>query len=228
MTGSTITARLARRPTTAVPTDIDVDVDIDDVIAAPTFSERHARRIDLPIERVWPAALAVKGSEIRTLGPLSSLRGLPAKLLGRHEEREGPEPTLLDGFAGGGFVVLRRDAEPVDGRALVVMGAVGRFWHPIGNQPLRLDSGADLLSFDEPGYACAVATIEAVDRGDHTELITETRVRGTDRSATLRFAPYWALIRYPSGLIRRSWLAAIERRARRPRAGDGSPRSRSG
>jgi len=28
-------------------------------------------------------------------------------------------------------------------------------------------------------------------------------------------APYWALIRLPSGLIRRSWLAAIERRLAR-------------
>ena len=58
------------------------------------------------------------------------------------------------------------------------------------------------------------ASLEAVDRGDHVELITETRVAGTDRASNMKFAPYWALIRFPSGLIRRCWLAAIERTAR--------------
>lgn len=47
------------------------------------------------------------------------------------------------------------------------------------------------------------------------ELITETRVEGTDKASNAKFAPYWALIRLPSGLIRRCWLAAIERRASR-------------
>lgn len=43
----------------------------------------------------------------------------------------------------------------------------------------------------------------------------ETVVVGTDRASTRRFAPYWAFIRLPSGLIRRSWLAAIDRRVAR-------------
>lgn len=190
------------------------DLELDTVIATPGFRERHTRLVDLPIERVWPAVLAIRGSEIRSLGPLSWLRLLPARLLGKHEGRAGPEPTLLDGFAAGGFVMLRRDPEPVDGRGLVIIGAAGRFWRPI-SRPRPVGSSGDLLSFDEPGHALAATTVEAVALDGRTQLITETRVRGTDRSATLKFAPYWGLIRFPSGLIRRSWLAAIERRALR-------------
>lgn len=45
------------------------------------------------------------------------------------------------------------------------------------------------------------------------EFETITRVNGTDQASSRKFAPYWAIIRGPSGLIRRSWLAAIDRRA---------------
>ena len=62
-----------------------------------------------------------------------------------------------------------------------LFGAASKFWKPIAGTP---------VSFDH-----------------HTELLAETRVWGTDRASTFKFAPYWAL-------IRRSWLAAIERRAR--------------
>jgi hypothetical protein len=59
-----------------------------------------------------------------------------------------------------------------------------------------------------------VARLDAIDLGNGTTRIeTETLVAGTDELSTRRFRPYWALIRLPSGLIRRSWLAAIERRA---------------
>jgi len=46
------------------------------------------------------------------------------------------------------------------------------------------------------------------------ELSTETRVAGTDAHARRRFGLYWLAIRPGSGLIRREWLRAIERRAR--------------
>ena len=66
----------------------------------------------------------------------------------------------------------------------------------------------------EPGHAKVIARLDAIDLGDGTTRIeTETLVAGTDPASTRRFRPYWALIRLPSGLIRRSWLAAIDRRA---------------
>lgn len=42
---------------------------------------------------------------------------------------------------------------------------------------------------------------------------TETRVDVGSLGMRLAFYAYWALIRMPSGLIRRHWLAAVVRRA---------------
>jgi hypothetical protein len=158
--------------------------------------------------------LSVRGSEIRTLAPLLSIRGLPGRLMRRKTiEVSRTERPFLEEFAASGIAMLRSDDEPVDGRVTVMLGAAGKFWKPIGNTPIKFATPDEFVSFNDPGFARFVSTIEAVDRGNHVELVTETRIAGTDRKANLLFAPYWALIRLPSGLIRRSWLAAIERRA---------------
>jgi hypothetical protein len=44
-------------------------------------------------------------------------------------------------------------------------------------------------------------------------VITETRVYAGTPAARRRFAIYWRFIRPGSGIIRRSWLEAIKRRA---------------
>ncbi len=83
------------------------------------------------------------------------------------------------------------------------------------NAPIAFPDADAFIDFDEPGHAKVVARLDAIDLGDGTtRLETETLVAGTDPASTRRFRPYWALIRLPSGLIRRSWLAAIDRRAR--------------
>lgn len=90
----------------------------------------------------------------------------------------------------------------------VVAAPIGDVW------PHCLADADAFIDFDEPGNARTVARPQAVDLGDGTTRIeTETLVAGTDLASTRRFRPYWALIRLPSGLIRRSWLAAIDRRA---------------
>lgn len=192
------------------------DLTLEAALPAAPFRELHTRVVQAPIDEVWPHCLEVAASEIRTLGPLMALRGLPALLRGRRPpQATAPEP-LLDVFAGEGFVILRRDVEPADGRAVVLFGAAGVFWSISGNAPVPFDTPAALLAFEEPGYAKTVCRLEAIDLGDGTTRIeTETVIVGTDPASTKRFAPYWALIRLPSGLIRRSWLAAIDRRASR-------------
>lgn len=197
-------------------TNLLADLTLEEALPGAPFRELHRRVVDAPIEVVWPACLEVTAREVRTLGPLLALRGLPAVLRGkRPPAASAPEP-LLDVFTGEGFVLLRRDGHPVDGRAVVLFGAAGRFWSITGNAPMRFDGPEDFLAFDGPDHAKTVARLEAIDLGDGTTRIeTETVVAGTDRASTRRFAPYWALIRLPSGLIRRSWLAAIDRRVAR-------------
>ena len=177
------------------------------------FRERHSRWIDQPIEQVWPTFLALRGNDIKLLAPLFRLRGLPARVLGRRPPAPVGEQRALDLFVDEGFVILRCDEEPVEGRATLIFGTAGRFWSPAHNGPLAFHSPTDFLTFDEPGNAKTVARFEAWKENGGTRLETETLVCGTDPASTRKFAVYWAVIRGPSGLLRRSWLAAADRRA---------------
>ncbi len=75
--------------------------------------------------------------------------------------------------------------------------------------------GADreaFTAFEEPGYAKAAMSMLVRAEGRGCRLITETRIRTTDAGAARSFRRYWRLVRPGSGLIRRSWLAAVRRR----------------
>jgi hypothetical protein len=57
-----------------------------------------------------------------------------------------------------------------------------------------------------------VAFLVRPERGG-SRVLTETRVAGTSPEATRALLRDWLAIRLGSGAIRRSWLAAIRRRA---------------
>lgn len=189
---------------------------MEDTLASHPFTERHHRIIDQPIDAVWRACRTVTTREVRLLAPLMALRSLPRVLRRDAAITMQPELAMLDAFAAEGFVVLRHDHQPTGGHALILFGAAGKFWSPSHNAPRQFDSTDEFLGFDEPGFAKTVARLEAIALGpDRTLIETETWVTGTDPASTRRFAPYWAIIRGPSGLIRRSWLRAIHRRTER-------------
>ena len=186
----------------------------EDIVPAAPFRELHQRVVAAPIEDVWPHCLDVSDREIRTLGPLMALRSLPARFIKRAVKVASAPRPLLEVFTDEGFVLLRRDCEPRAGRASVVFGGAGRFWSVRKNAPVAFADGDTFVEFDEPGNAKVITRLDAIDLGNGTTRIeTETLVAGTDAASTRRFRPYWALIRLPSGLIRRSRLAAIDRRA---------------
>ncbi|MGI9605155.1 MAG: hypothetical protein ACR2P0_03355 [Acidimicrobiales bacterium] len=202
-------------------------IDWSELLPDAPFAERHSRIVNAPLTEVWPACLHVHSRELRTLVPLMALRSLPSVIRDRSLPASHEHRTLIDTFEAGGFVVIRRDAEPVDDQAAVVFGGVGKFWSPTNNHPHPFDDSSALLAFEEPGFAKTVATLEAraIDHA-RTRVITETRVDGTDADATRKFRPYWMLIRPFSGLIRRSWLAAIARRCEGSASGDGGIQER--
>lgn len=192
------------------------DLELTDTMLRAPFRELHTRTIDRPIDEVWPACLSVTARQVRALGPLMTVRSLPSRLGQRKHVNVASPLPLLDVFIDEGFTLLRRDEVSSGGRAVVLFGAIGKFWSPTGNGPVPVAGPQDLIDFDEPGYAKTTARLEAIDLGNgSTRVETETWVTGTDAASTKKFAPYWALIRLPSGLIRRSWLAAIERRVTR-------------
>jgi hypothetical protein len=159
--------------------------------------EVHRRTVDAPPTAIWAAARDLRGNELTTMRLLMGIR-----TLGR---RSGDDSrTVLDTFRWMGFRIVDEDPE----RELVVAG-IGRFWQLSGGLR-RVEGREHFTAFDEPGYAKVAFNFRLEGR----ELSTETRIAGTDAHARRRFGLYWLAIRPGSGLIRREWLRAIDRRAR--------------
>jgi hypothetical protein len=162
--------------------------------------EVHRRRIHAPADAIWEAAKELRGDEMTVMRALMGVR-----TLGRGP-RAG-DRTVLSAFRGMGFRLI--DEEP--GREMVVAG-IGRFWLPSGGLR-KVESREQFAAFSEPRYAKVAFNFLLQDG----VLSTETRIAGTDAHARRRFGAYWTLIRPGSGLIRREWLRAIDKRAQAAR-----------
>jgi hypothetical protein len=185
---------------------------LDHVLPRFDIRQVHEAWVPAPVDVVYSAVQEVTGREVRILMPLEFLRWLPGLLIGRRQFWPDPSAPLLAGFTVG---VVRLGERP--GRE-VVAGAVGRFWRIIGNEAAPVRTRADFVAFSEPGYAKAAIAFTVFPERDGTRVKTETRVVGTSAEATRLLRRYWLLIRPGSDAIRRSWLAAIRRRALAPLA----------
>jgi len=181
---------------------------LDEVLPRFDAGEVHELWVPAPPAVVFAAVKEVTVREVRLLRPLMALRGLPRFLTRRPGFRPEPSAAVLDAFFEVGFVLLgeRPGTE-------IAAGAVGRFWRLVGNAPVPVRSREAFLAFAEPGYAKAALAFLVRPEDGGSRLITETRVVGTSPDATRAFLRYWRVIRPGSGAIRRSWLAAIRRRA---------------
>ena len=180
---------------------------LDELLPRFDTSEVHEVWIAAHPTVVFAAVKQVTVREVRLLTPLEALRGLPSLLTGRPAFRPTRSAPVLDAFTVGVVPLGERPG------AEIAAGAVGRFWRLAGNEPAGVRTREDFLSFTDPGYAKAViAFLVRPERGG-SRLITETRVAGTSPEATQAVLRYWRVIRLGSGAIRRSWLAAIRRRA---------------
>ena len=175
------------------------------------FSERHHTRVGASPSEVMRALVTADRTQDWVASFLLALRGLPLRLLGREAPRIGMSMfTPLDG----------------DGISETVAGLIGRFWRFDGGL-VPLPNAEGFARFAEPGTPKLVTGFRATPDPRGTLLTTETRVFCPDAESLLKFAPYWMLIRIPSGLIRRRTLRAIkaaaEKRDRSPLAGDQRP-----
>jgi hypothetical protein len=182
---------------------------LDEVLPQFDASEVHDVWIDAPPNVVFSAVKQVTVGEVRLVPPLEALRALPGLLARRPAFRPNSTARMLDQFTTGVVPLGERAGTEI------AAGAIGRFWRLFGNEPADVVTREDFLSFDEPGYAkAAISFLVRPDRGG-SRVITETRVVGTSLEATRALLRYWRAIRLGSGAIRRSWLAAIRRRASR-------------
>lgn len=169
---------------------------LDQVMPSCDRSEVHRRETTASPSALWDAIHELRANELTATRALMAIRTLGRRV-------DDGDRTVLEGFKRMGFCEIAQ--EP--GRELVVAG-IGQFWKPSGG--LRKVTGKEqFLAFEEPGYAKAAFNFR-IEAG---ELSTETRIAGTDTQARRRFGLYWLLVRPGSGLIRREWLRALDRRA---------------
>ncbi len=188
----------------------------------PSFqaSERHATTIAASPDQVWTALSQVTMGELRLFRLLMGVRVLPGRLVRSPRARFDADEPLLGWAVRFGFTILGEDV-----RRELVVGTIGQPWRLAGGRGIAVAGGNDFATFDQPGYAKTAANfrLDAIAGGSATRLNTETRVACTDPASARRFARYWWLIRPASGVIRRSWLAAIKRRAERSADGEADP-----
>ena len=173
------------------------------------FNEVHSVRIQAPPDRIFRAVQAVTPREVRWLHTLVWIRSLPARILGRTVAPTGMAKPLLGSEPGTGSVRLGE----VPDRELLI-GLAGSFWKPAGGPRPRIEGPQEFLDLDRPDYAKATMGFWLQDEGaGWYRLTTETRVFTADASTRRAFAAYWRLIYPGSALLRRTFLAAVKRRA---------------
>lgn len=169
---------------------------LDQVMPAYDRSEVHRRQTTAAPSDLWAAIHDLRPDDLPLMRALMGLRTLGRRV-------DDGNRTVLQGFERMGFCRLAEEQD----RELVLAG-IGQFWKPAGG--LRKVTGKEqFLEFDEPGYAKAAFNF----RIEPGVISTETRIAGTDPHAQRLFGLYWLLIRPGSGLIRREWLRALDRRA---------------
>jgi hypothetical protein len=182
---------------------------LDDVLPRFDVHEVHETWVPAPNDVVYAAVKEVTAREVRLLMPLEVLRGLPRLLTGRRPFTPSVAAPLLETFTAGVVPLGERPGTEI------VAGAIGRFWRFLGNDPALIHSRAEFLAFDEQGYTKAAVAFTVSRERDGSRVVTETRVLATSPDAKRVFRRYWLLIGPASRVIRRSWLAAIRRRATR-------------
>ena len=179
----------------AVPPD-----DLDAWLPDPVVRTRHARRAAAPPERLWRVAREVRLSDTGTLGRLVRWR-IPDT-----PERE----TFQRLLAEYPFVVLD------EGELWSVSGLAGRIWTLHRDYP-RLDGPGDFAAWRRRGTVRVLFAhwVEGDGRGGSV-IVSEARVKPTDRAAELRLRSLWLVMGVFERLIGAEPLTVAARRAEMP------------
>ena len=138
----------------------------------------HRRRTAADPAALWECAQAVRLAETGTLGRLVRWRipGTPADV--RYAELFSAYP----------FVLLE------EGDGYAISGLCGRIWTLQRDYP-RLEGPQDFLDWDQRGTVRVLFAHWVEDLGDgRSELVSEARVKPTDRLAGMRLRALWSVI----------------------------------
>lgn len=157
---------------------------LDAFIPDPEVDEVHETHVSAKPADALEAAkrLDLKRSPLVCL--IFALRGLPDLVRGIPVNWESP--GLVEETQAIGWGVLE------DAPGLYVSGAIAQPWH--ADVELRALAPEEFTSFDDPGFAKIVWTLEAeaIVRGGSI-VRTRTRVKTTDPISRRRFRLYWAI-----------------------------------
>jgi hypothetical protein len=150
--------------------------------------------------QVMPGIPAVAAVRSLTWSEVPLFRFL-GSLAGRSTMTEHGSAIFLETMTNnaGGFSFLCDDPNEI------VIGAVVPTHPSLARIALGDDPSAaakTFFTFRQPGYYKVAFDFKII--GDR--FVTETRVATMDKATRRRFRIYWALIRIPSGMIRREWL----------------------
>jgi hypothetical protein len=168
----------------------------------PEFHARtlHTQRVPVAPDRLWHAAQTVRVRDTRTLRPIIALRFGPYA--------PSADTTFRELFRRPPFTVLEESTHSS------VSGLAGRLW-ALGDTFAMLESPDEYAAFAKPGTAKVAVLNQVRPRGrGGSELVSETRVWCTDRSARVRFASLWAVVGPFSRFIPLDLLSAAARQAR--------------
>lgn len=150
--------------------------------------ERHECTVSASPEDAVAAALGIPVAPDAIVRALFRVRGLP---------RGGSVQGALRAI---GLKPL------VDEPACVVLGAAGRPWSPRSRLAAFETAG--------PGQVRMAVEISARPAEGGSMLATETRVAAMDPRSRRAFGAYWLAVGPFSALVRRRWLAAVQRALR--------------
>jgi len=177
---------------------------IDEELPVFDFTEHHLIRIAASPAHVDRTLRTADLASSLIMRALFFLRGLPRFI--RHG-RIGKAGRLdLAELQRCGFMMLRDEPEHE-----MVLGVVGRFWHPTGN--LATIEPEEFRGFEQDGFCKAAWNFVIKPDGGSSLLSTETRIRCFGPHARKRFSAYWFFVRPFSGLIRILMLRKIKRAA---------------
>ena len=171
---------------------------LDDYLPAYDRREVHRRRC-ADATSALAAVREVTPGEIRGFGALMGFRSLGASAgTGRSSD------SVWEIGLRTGFRVFDESSDVLTG------GAIGQFWKLRGGTWATFEGVDGFRAFDQAGFVKTAVAFWI----DGSDLVTETRVLGTDPLSARRMARYWLLIRPGSGFIRRGWLRAANKRSK--------------
>ncbi len=171
------------------------------LMPAHDFGERHERTIAADPGSVRAAIRAVTPDDVPMARVLMSLRGI--------SRRTGPgDRPFIEGMTRIGFAELDDGSEEE-----MVFGGIGQPWHLSGGETVAVEDAASFASFERHGFVRMAMDFRIRPAPQGTRLQTRTWVKATDPGSRRRFRAYWLAVKPGSGIIRRSLLSAIARRA---------------